>query len=614
MAEEEAPQPQEEEAGQPGNFLSYDKYVDRFAKDVLALQRLWLIPLALCAFWLAIENSYETFKSIKREKISLSYSSYQVAHQKAKIVRRYGAQGGTSVNPQAALTIKASPENAVNLRQAQSRLEKLTKRSEDSKARIEKLKGDAVNLTVAGTVMPSRLSYAPTLWLAALLGWLIYFETIKLRAQKNLAAAVAAYGRRRTPFGLAEESSLWLAPIPRRIALRVTGEAKNIVVKRREMLDFLGWMDREEARNRVVGGLVWVGILLLVTRLVLVAAEVNSRFAVEQDLTGGTARILNTIGTAFFAAACLALLARLGAARSGRDQADPVPSRREALTFMAGIGTLSALIGHKARLQDLIAGKGKEGERIFGQPRFVAPHVRAKRIALYRIELRLARPGDVLVRARAKPGWLTKGRVSFHGVGGAGVARFYARLPEPPKHPTKRPTFHRIAPRAFRVLAGNIRKSGDPHWRDFAHSVTLEAAALALIGQGRMIDACDVLLGACTLAAPAPKPNLRLFDLLAGLAARYPEAADYRPALEAVIASGRAAVPQLPGAAPDPLAARPARWSSPRWVERWRGPATIHWGHPLDRVKSTRPGWFGLWGDRTSETAVKVALKPASAS
>ena len=237
----------------------------------------------------------------------------------------------------------------------QRTLDQLTERLKGNRQRIEKLKSEAVNLTVAGTEMPSRLSYAPTLWLAALFGWLVFFGIFKLRAQKNLAAAVAAYGNKSIPFGLAQVSSIWLAPLPERECLRLPSGGSE-AISREKMLGFLGWTEAEAHRTKRVAQLIWLGIFFLGGgRLVLIAAEVNSGFAVEEGLTGGVARIVNSICTAILGALCILALVRVASARASQEHEAIAPARRESLQFALGGVALFGLVWSKPGIQDRMA-------------------------------------------------------------------------------------------------------------------------------------------------------------------------------------------------------------------------------------------------------------------
>jgi hypothetical protein len=616
----------------PDKFLPYSKYVERFVKDVLALQRLWLVPLALCAFWLAIENSYVTYNSIKEETLPLRSQLAKLKREQdmakaRETVARMNVDfpAGRAASGASALAGRPSREEQAGSRvqgqtgqgadgqpgaasdspeppqsdsrangaqaaqrtrlEAESRRLKTTEKAlEEKSARIEELTREAVTLTVAGTVMPSRLPYAPTLWLAALLAWLAFFETLKLRSHKNLAAAVAAYGSKRASFGLSEESSLWLAPVPDEIRLRLSGQTKPVIVSRSAMLGFLGWTESEENRFRLVGALVWAGVFLVVVRMIWIDAELSSAIAVGLHITGYWARYVNYVGAALFSALCIVYLIRICFARVGPDRREVLLPRREALLFFGGTVGLLALIWSKSIVPSLLSDappdEGSENDlrAIGGKPRFIAKDRKEKRLFGYRVYIRLGRVGDVLVKARDSK--LTRGSAAFHGVGSGGLARFYSR-------PDRMSGLRRIWPRTFRNLPADLPPPEGAKIPLRLRTASLEAAALALIEQGNLGGACDVLLGACQVSMRATHPNLRLFDLLAGLSVRYPQAADYKGALEALISAARAE--DSPSAALLYLLNSPRRWSNPRWNRRWSDPRPVAWGHPLDLVLDQSP-------------------------
>jgi hypothetical protein len=591
-------------------FLDFDKYIERFVKDVLALQRLWFFPLALCAFWLAIENSYRSFTELRFETYGLDTSKKEYDRLAAGQRRSKGGSGDRPVAggpPAASEEAPAGAGKAADGADASADIARQKEKIERQKDKIDKLKDEALDLTIAGTVMPSRLAYAPTLWLVALFAWLLLFERLKSRARTNLAAAAAASDPAHRPFGLAEESSIWLAPLPDEVVLRAGGEAKPVHVAKVQLQSLLGWSAEDEARSRLLGAVVWLGLAGVTLRILWVAADVTGRFAVAAGIVGTAGSLVNLLGASLFGALCLLVLLRLSVGERGGRPAEMAVPRRDFFAVAGGAVALLLLMTGKSRLEGLVAarptGKKAASGRPGGQPRFRTREAKGERLANYRIDLRIARragptgepdyakPGDILIHGRPSREAAPDGRHlqpphAIHGVGSNGAARYYAKV----DHDHLKGIW-RTTPAALRELAAY------PHAiPDTVHTAPLEAAALALLESedsregDRFHGACDILLGACRLSARARRPSLRLFDLLARVATYYGGTArtDYLAELNALAASiqARSDLPRGWGA----ISARQAYWKSRKWREKIRTQATLRWGHPFERALRGKGG------------------------
>lgn len=536
-------------------FLATDSYIARFARDVSALQRLWLVPLGLCAFWLAIENSYDGFLSIKSGKEQLQAFVSIAEHQRAQRHRLEGQKG----------------EAAQERFQAAERALLTAQKSVDAQKKdVKKLKSESVNLTVAGTQMPSRLSYAPTLFVAALFTWLTMFHTLKSKAQTHLAAAIAAYQHKVIPFGVAEENSIWLAPLPREVCLRIPCEGGIEAVSRAQTLTFLGWAAEEERGYRRLTRMVWLAVSLWLLRVVLISAEVNSTAAVALEITDPFNAYVNSIGTAVFAASCVYLLLRLSGVVAPVNSWTAPAGRREAIAALAGAIALFAFIRTKPVLHEE-ARRALSGGRISGlNPRFVSKSAsNASRVARG-VWSKHGRPGDVFV-TYPKDNSYEDGPLKFYGVGNEGRLRFY---------PVRPKVLRRVAPKLFEAITrGALAAKAHDRFRAARRTSFLEAAALALVERGRAEDACLILLGACRISLLAQQPNVRLFDLLAGLAVRY-RGRRFQEEVEKLVRERAGAHPSL--------ARRIDQWKGQNWLEHWQSPKVIHWGHPAERITVER--------------------------
>lgn len=496
--------------------LTFDRYAERLARDLVALHRLWLVPLALCAFWLAIENSYQNVTELRRADAILEQSRERQQTQSARIFAQENP-GKDGVRP----------FRQFDEAREKAQLERYNTQLDRHREIVRRLKSDAVNLTIAGTVMPSRLTFAPTLWLAALLAWLILFNAVRGRAHRNLAAAVAADQPERAAFGIVEESSVWVSPLPAGVRLNCPPAGREAVA-RSDMLSGLGWTEDDEKRNRVVTGIAWAGLLLIALRMGWIASEVNGAFAVEQGVIGTTGRVLNSAGVALLGVGALYLLYRIVTPARGTDPL-PLPGRRDAIRMGLAASTVGALVFGKGAIQDTMF--GRHPGQVLGKPRFLSGEVKRRRKTRRNVRVYGAPPGSVLMLDRSKAGL----RPVIRGAGSSGETRFFSAVARP-----RRPVV--LDAGAFADLGRRWDEGGGS--RAAISASTLEAAALTLLEQGRIKQACDVLLGLCGHLAPSvggPKaerverPELRPFNLLAGLTVRYGDAAAYRGRLNELV-------------------------------------------------------------------------------
>jgi hypothetical protein len=606
----------------PKKFLSYERYVERFARDIASLQRLWLVPLALAAFWLAIENSYQSFKTLLAENQMLEREQDQEQKSQETLTNRRveterSARAAIApVNPdlrddareralsehRRALEIAVAEQVERGTRSQRQRVDDQQERVKQRDETVRRLKQEAVNLQVVGTQMPSRLNYAPTLWLTALLAWLLYFESLRARAQKQLAAAVADYGPKPAPFGVAADSSVWITPIPDEILLRVSHEPGSERVTRTEMLTFLGWSAADDQRSWHFALLAWAVLAALVVRVLWIAAMVNSQTALDVSFTSGVGALLNTGAVALLVPLCLwALWSLAFVAPETRDQ-DLFFVRRELFRLGGPVLTLAVLMNATKAIA-LFRGQASErpkaaAEAVPRSPRFISRQVKNARRQRRRVQADGARPGELFVTLPpARDGGLAAARI-FRGASRDGRVRFHSATAGLNR-------LRRLAPEPFRRLTENLQRRRAP---DTVAAASLEAAALAFLEQRKLGPACDILMGACRLTIAARRPNLRVFDLLMGLAVRYPPATAYRDEILRSLEQLRAT--QLHSEPLQPLFARERAWRTEGWGRRWRSPRPIMWGHPFDTQESaTRRSFLG-WSESIKKRALMISLPP----
>lgn len=225
-------------------LLKPGEYLKRFEAHDASLHKSLLVLLALLAFWLAIESSYGRFNDLLAEDSKLRAEKSELKpylRERREDGRRIPATSSGSKQavadpirevdnlPEQATTAEARRE------QAEERKEAIKEKKEairERKKEIEDLKREAVQLSIIGTQLPSRLHYAPSIWLAVLIGWMLFFLGARRAAHRNLAACHAGLSAAERMLGAAGEGKFWLAPIPSRIWLQAWGSGTGWIANR----------------------------------------------------------------------------------------------------------------------------------------------------------------------------------------------------------------------------------------------------------------------------------------------------------------------------------------------------------------------------------------------
>jgi hypothetical protein len=583
-----------------------EEYRKRFESAQSSISRSLLVLLGLIAFWLAIENSYSTFLEIAQAHASLRLADARFQ----KLLAKKNAELALIARSIAAGTGEDTRKPASIEQRYQPLVDSAQSKSNELRDKISKLKHEAVDLSIVGTKLPSQLSYAPTIWLATLLGWLLFFEAKRTIAHSNLAAYRLTLARSDPIFGAAVEGGIWLSPLPAQIDL--PSRANRIPVSHDDLLWTLGITRRVEIRQHLLLVLVAIGIALVVLRNGYIAYDMCGDFALEQGFTPRGWQLPGTVISVFLSLVCLGRLARLvfpfGPSRHPRETA--VLSRREILGGIASATIAGALWRYRGSfsatstgaLSGTLLGQGRPNPH---SPRFRKLEIKARRKANAHVLVTVPNAVALMFSNRQRQsGPHKRGRreVTLHFANRDHVVRFFSAA-RTARHLSALPleTAEKWVDLSSQRRARSFRQAPSAGPTELplnaARTSALEQMAIARVEAGDMEGACRFLLVGARLTLQSQTPNLRLLDLLAGLAVR---SAGSQRFLQALIGLTEARTTRLrrPAGQGVKIAAkerglllletRVHKWrdQGSSWFRRWSNAARpVWWHHPAE----TRP-------------------------
>lgn len=606
--------------------------------------------------------SGETLKALKKQLNPLPNESGLSQEQKQKLIQDATSIAGHTL-PDPTTTVLQEllvylrdrddfekRERALALRT--NDLKEVQQKAESSDREFETTRKEAINFTFLGISLPARISFAPLLTLAILLGWLLWMEQKRQQAHWSLAAFILAYRSTgqfdpsdptdvtagavnqldRPPFGSAGEPLIWLSPWPARITVPLdVGLAPTVA--RADLLHVLGVVDESAGHSLPLLRLIIIAIGLFAARVVWVAFQVLSPDAVDAGLVPVWWAIIGFVMTAAVAALVFQRLwiwagpARLSPREwpsmlqrwiaSFRAGSSFTPARREALVFgsvatalvLLSVARFDAVLRRLASVLPFDEGEIRAAITRRGrEPRFLTKLVKQKRLQNFRVFVLAEQGASFLGRFsltdrrhanRERPA------TALHYAASDRRVRFFSAAPD-----LNLARATDTTPKGVEPLVEQKTELDDSwRWISQTHASDAEwlagqnikpvrtwqweAAALDRIEAGQMEAACDLLfagikldLRAITeteLKIPKKRPNLRLYDLLAGLAVRYQKEL-YLEELCTLIDGLRGGQKELVDRRLSSLEKRISKWRNPNgsWRKRWANPEKpVWWHHPM---------------------------------
>jgi hypothetical protein len=523
-------------------LLSADEYKKRIEAAQSSIHKSLLILLALLAFLLAIENSYSRFTELFDQFVSLEQVNTNAEKVKA-LIRTARAE---KAHAQAAITASAEAKDSSYIIRAdvaskliseyETRLETKKKVGLKIEENILQLKKESVDLSIAGTKLPSQLSFAPTIWLMTMFCWLLYFNSRRASAHRSLAALHLALNKNQRSFGAAGDGSMWIVPLPQIVRLSPT--RGDTCVLKEDLLWLLGWSRLSERRFQL-GLFVFVLITqLILLRVVFIAYEMTGDFAIQRNFSPQLWQFSGTVIPVFMAIICSFQLLRLPFTPRDSEhlQASAVATRRE---FLGGIFGLALAVTAWKYRNAIVASANRQGLVSFDpasraaalkNPRYISPQGRAKRLSQYRVVIPVTQKVALLYSVRKRlPALGHHPRVvTLHYANKDGKVRLFS---------TAR-TLRFMTALSVAEADSWVKKTQKLPLSSARHTTQLdlktlplntkrtwvwEALALDRVESSDVEGACGHLIVGAELAllAPLAEPmNLRLLDLLAGLAIR----------------------------------------------------------------------------------------------
>jgi hypothetical protein len=520
---------------------SADEYKKRIEAAQSSIHKSLLILLGLVAFLFAIENSYSRFTELFQQSVALELVKERLKKESSQLEYALRAEKRAldKFAAQAAETGNTNIESTKKVETARQGVEDVEEKLSEIKKKKEELKKESVELSIAGTTLPSRLNFAPTMWLMTMLCWLLYFDSLRAAAQRNLTAFHLALNesQRQRSFGAAGDGSMWIAPLPKIVRLSPAGTDAKWVLKD-DLLRLLGWSPHSERRFQLTQIVFVLITQLILLRVVFIAYEMTGDFAIKEEFTPLWWRFPGTVIPVFVAIICSFQLLRLPFTPPDGEhfQASAIATRRE---FLGGIFGLALAVTAWKYRNTIVASANRQGLVSFDpasraaalkNPRFISQRGRAKRLLQYRVVIPVTQKVALLYSVRKRlPALGHHPRVvTLHYANKDGKVRLFStastlrpmtelsvaeadswvkKIQKPPLSSS-----HHATPSDPKTPPLNTKRT----W-------VWEALALDRVESGELKEACGHLIVGvrlALLASLAEPMNLRLLDLLAGLAVR----------------------------------------------------------------------------------------------
>lgn len=587
-------------------FLAAPAYIERYRAAAKGIHQSLLALLGLIAFWLAIEISFDRFVEMRKAETALDQTS-RVESDLIKMKRDIDKKLSNDTFRKSLLTDKSAEAERLSaeIADTESRLKDVSDRLSEAKAKREQtvsekrlFRRESVDLSIAGTRLPSRPAWAPVLWLMTALCWLMYFSARQVGAHRNLAALVACSSGRRLAFGTADDGSMWISPLPAKVTLPL--RTREVVVGLDQIRHVLGWDKASERRYRAATAIFAAIFVLVLLRLWFISYSfwdyalvarwpspsivgIMSRSIWEHPLSDEEAdfvwsAVAFVISTAI-AAVCLIYAFNIPLRREAEVvEGAPFTARR---TFVLGMA--AALVAGTWRLKDAAsterlpharrtadaparaAGEtGKKGT----SGRFIAVRKRLARAARLMNGVEYSEANTLLVVTPPAATKHPRKRTRLLYAPNNKFIRFFGG--PPPIRPFARVDLMAIESRIGKVADGQAA----PSRLSSAKTLAFEMAAIDLYAAGKKNEAVDLLWAAARLTLSDPgRVNLRLLDLLAGLLVR----TSRRPIEDLIEVAEKAALKSA--RLRKFLLERKPRWGdqNSRWRARWSDTKAVKW-------------------------------------
>lgn len=538
-------------------LLSADEYKKRIEAAQSSINKSLLILLGLLAFLLAIENSYSRFTELFDQSVNLLRVNEELSKVSSQLENARQAENRALKAFDAHVDAKEDNlsivvKTRVRVETAKLDVKVVEEKSSEIKKKKEELKKESVDLSIAGTKLPSRLTFAPAIWLMTMLCWLLYFDSRRASVQRNLTAFHLALNKSQRSFGAAGDGTMWIAPLPQIVRHSPAGGDAPDVLKE-ELLRLLGWSRHSECRFQLMQFVFVLITQLILMRVVFIAYEMTGDFAIKENFTPSWWRFPGTVIPVFVAIICSFQLFRLPfTPRDGEHlQASAVATRRE---FLGGIFGLALAVAAWKYRNAILASANRQGfvsldpvsrASALRNPRYISQQGKAKRLSQYRIVIPVSQKVALLYSVRKRP--QASGRlprvVTLHYANKDGEVRLFSTaitlrsmtelsvaeadswVKKTPKLPLSSARHTTLSDP--KTLPLNLKRT----W-------VWEALALDRVESGDMERACSHLIVGTELAllTPLAEPmNLRLLDLLAGLAVRTGNEGQYLTPLKMLV-------------------------------------------------------------------------------
>jgi hypothetical protein len=506
-------------------------YLKRLENARTSIDRVFLGFLALLAFWLAIEIGYAKYQSALSDNDRLNKQTQTInGHLSANAKQRNSVWqniiGGEPIADPAPEPESKSPSSSEAsasgdvpplhnpLAGFNDQREGYQKALADQDAKRRQLRTETLDLSILGTKLPSTITTAAQLWLAALVLIALFLLNYRQTVFRNLTLLHGALPPHVDRFGQAGDGTPLLAPLPPRFAIPGEGEVgrKRIVATRRDFHRLLGWGDRTTRYSRYLS-FAFIGFVSwLAFRVTWIAFRTSGDRAFEAKFVDMIWYLLGFPIAVALLAVTLIIFGIILFPRAYKGA--QIRGERRLLIGWGAAAVLTVVLDTAPKLT-------RSAKRLLDRPA-AASRRRRDRMRLFFAVSDLTGGGIAITsRKDAKTAyWVERG----------GMIRLWSR-------PRGKAVFERLElvrpvpaldpPYSFSGL--EVRKLGEDAHKfgarvDVAGRMdAFERMAMAMLDRDEIIDAIDCLLFACqiNLRDFSSGLNLRLFDLLRGLMIRY---------------------------------------------------------------------------------------------
>ncbi len=581
--------------------LSVNEFRSRFQNCQNNIQKGILAIAALGAFWFAIEKNFSNYvelEKLREQKIGAATSFREAINrlprqlnsairESLSKIKQPDEENPTRFSDQVELVLHAL-DNREAIRE---QLASDKKNKNDTEERFNIARKNTIDFSFLGISLPAQLWLAPLLWLGAAFALIFYiyrqrnlaiYNATLYIAHSNRSAPQAPVGS--IPFSALGTGSSWLAPLPNKVSATIPRQ-DPFLVDSEVLSEALGWLDSSSKIYRNTNLMIASIFLFVELRILYIASVATNEFALKEEFinlflhTVALGFGLGLVGGSFF------IVYRWLSNNSPSIGPHGLSSDVSRRAFVAGFTGLLFGVLWRTKSSTPVAVtvatylplNANVARRLTGgySPRFLSSEAKIHRKRNYNIARQAGHMSSFVTRdiASLRLRASINDDVALHYADARGFVRLFSTSNSVRRMSSlsDEQAISWSAPNA-----SDVQTSDDIPTRRLTsrNGLAWELAAIDKLEKGEIGKACSLLV-AGVRAAP---DNLRLVELLAGLAIRYPKEG---PTLDYIVQTWQPGA-DLPAAT---FEAKRDKWLTvaSSWRRRWSDTSRpVWWHHPLE--------------------------------